>query len=347
MKTLKMLVIVLIAVVTFGQATYAASTFKDVSTKHSNYEDIEWAVSQGLLKGYSDKTFKPNNYLTEAQFAKIFTRYVSPQALKDVTATNETAAVYNFLTSIGLLLNGHTDTSARNKKFTRIQVAKAFYQLYEGKAPSSNTVTIDWMYAQGLTNGKGVSSNKYSDFGSNDLLKRAHISAFFSRYDKMVRDEPLDEGQIVEKLIKNELGNNMELVEYDRIHLTGANEDEYFIYLRDKSASLVDLATNTYIIASHNTTTDTSKILKKWSVQTEFSFLQRESLNNLEQMIIWANTGTDQRLELSVVAANSSGTIFVTPITKTYNSGIFSVEGSNIIIEGDTYRLVNGVLQAE
>ena len=344
MKFIKTMLIVLIACVISGQSTYAAQTFKDVSTKHSNYTEIEWAVSKGLLKGYSDKTFKPSNFLTEAQFAKIYTRYVSPETLEDVDASEETALVYEYLADSGIQLDGHTDNSAKNKNFTRIKVAKVLYQYHEGQAPATNNVAIDWMYEKGLTNGKGVSSNKYTDFGSNDALKRAHISAFFSRYDKMANADPIDESAIVNTLVKDEFGTNLELVSYDRINLTSADEDEYFIYLRDKSASLIDRATNTYIVATYNAFSGKSTVLKKWSETSEFMFLERVSMSNLEQMIVWTNSGADLALELSVIAANSSDAIVVTPITKTYNNGSFYVEAGKLMIDGDSYRLSNGKL---
>ena len=347
MKFVQYVLIVLLLCSSFfmSPSISAQQTFKDVSIKHSNYADIEWAVSKGLLKGYSDNTFRPSNYLTESQFAKIFTRYASPTTLQDVETAKENTTVYQYFKEQGILLPGHTKTSAINKQFTRIQVAKVFYHYYEGKAAPSNTVAIDWMYAKGLTTGKGVSTDKYKDFGSNDPLKRAHISAFFNRFDKVLNAEPLNEQQIVDKIIATELGTKFELIQFDRINLTNAVEDEYFIYLRDKHASLVDFADNIYIVAAYDSSLNQMKVLKKWSDTSEFSFLERVEMNENEQMIVWANVGSDLQLALTVVAANSIGSINATPITKVYKNGAFTINGSYLYIEGDTYRLVNGKLQ--
>ncbi|MEO4052597.1 S-layer homology domain-containing protein [Solibacillus sp. CAU 1738] len=48
-------------------------SFKDIQS-HWAKEDIEAAVAKGLLKGYEDNTFKPNNYLTRVQAVSILVR---------------------------------------------------------------------------------------------------------------------------------------------------------------------------------------------------------------------------------------------------------------------------------
>lgn len=48
-------------------------SFKDVQS-HWAKEDIEDAVAKGLLKGYEDNTFKPNNHLTRVQAVSILVR---------------------------------------------------------------------------------------------------------------------------------------------------------------------------------------------------------------------------------------------------------------------------------
>lgn len=46
-------------------------TFSDVPATHPFYAPIEAAAHAGLVNGYADHTFRPNNNITRAQFAKI------------------------------------------------------------------------------------------------------------------------------------------------------------------------------------------------------------------------------------------------------------------------------------
>jgi hypothetical protein len=45
--------------------------FKDVTSKHWAFEAINFAKAAGIMTGYEDLTFKPNQELTRAQTVKI------------------------------------------------------------------------------------------------------------------------------------------------------------------------------------------------------------------------------------------------------------------------------------
>lgn len=56
----------------FGTNTLVqASSFSDVSDTHSYLEAIEYVKSQGIVNGYGDGTYKPNQTITRAEFTKI------------------------------------------------------------------------------------------------------------------------------------------------------------------------------------------------------------------------------------------------------------------------------------
>jgi hypothetical protein len=54
--------------------TAASSLFGDIKDSHWAAEAISFAVDQGLLRGYPDKLFKPDQYITRAEFATIIFR---------------------------------------------------------------------------------------------------------------------------------------------------------------------------------------------------------------------------------------------------------------------------------
>ncbi len=54
-----------------GNNTNEQSFFNDVSTTDSYYEAIEYVYEQGIVEGYSDGTYKPDQEINRAEFTKI------------------------------------------------------------------------------------------------------------------------------------------------------------------------------------------------------------------------------------------------------------------------------------
>jgi uncharacterized membrane protein len=51
----------------------AGAEFFDVSSGHPNHDAIEYAKNRGIVHGYPDGTFRPDNQVTRAEFAKFIT----------------------------------------------------------------------------------------------------------------------------------------------------------------------------------------------------------------------------------------------------------------------------------
>ena len=76
MKSLKkltsMLVALMMVVSMFSTVAFAQDiTFSDVAEDHAFYQAIYNLVNRGVLNGYEDGTFKPDNTITRAEFAKV------------------------------------------------------------------------------------------------------------------------------------------------------------------------------------------------------------------------------------------------------------------------------------
>lgn len=78
----------------------ARNPFSDVSNYAYYYNAILWAVEQGIIKGYEDGTFHPNETVTRAQFVTLLWRYEgSPSVVSegkmfpDVTDPNYSGAI--------------------------------------------------------------------------------------------------------------------------------------------------------------------------------------------------------------------------------------------------------------
>lgn len=156
-------------------------TFTDVPSGHWAFADVEWAVDRGLIKGYANHTFKPDHKLTEAQLAVIMSRYFNSNIEKTADQGAWYGKYYAYLKANGIVLPGHSNSKVIEMPVNRITIARSLAK--SQNVTGTDKQIIDWMYTNGLTTGRGKSSDKYVDFGSKDNLTRAQISAFFKRMD--------------------------------------------------------------------------------------------------------------------------------------------------------------------
>ncbi len=72
MKKLLMVMMAVMLLFTAMPTGFAATgTFKDVPRNHWAYDAIKAMAEKGVIQGYNDGTFRPNNLITRAEFAKI------------------------------------------------------------------------------------------------------------------------------------------------------------------------------------------------------------------------------------------------------------------------------------
>lgn len=147
----------------------------DAPTDKAVKEEINWAVMNGLIRGYEDGSFKPNKTLTESQFVSILAKYFSLNTSLDGESTvyNEDGA-YTYLKQYKLPLKGYTNVKERNKPVTRGVVAQVLSMTQGG--PSSLVGAYEFLYSNKLTNATTLNAYK-----SNEGLKRSQISSFFKR----------------------------------------------------------------------------------------------------------------------------------------------------------------------
>ena len=75
-KFMKKFALLFILLFTISSIAFAGETvvtqFPDVGSDHWAYNYIMKMAEEGIVNGYTDHTFKPNNNITRAEFAKIF-----------------------------------------------------------------------------------------------------------------------------------------------------------------------------------------------------------------------------------------------------------------------------------
>lgn len=163
------------------------SQFKDVTTDHDAYEAIVWAKNRGIVSGYADGTFKPNDLVTEAQFAKMLSEFLDLEddkgnLIKYTSVSHWADGNYDSLAAYGTPLNAYFDNALRNKPVKRGVVAQAISHL-TGNANSLSD-SINFMIGVGITTGQNPQfegKDLYKFFGAQNNLTRAQIAAFLYR----------------------------------------------------------------------------------------------------------------------------------------------------------------------
>ncbi len=84
------------------------TSFKDVAATNEYHDAIQTLASQGIIKGYSDGTFKPNQPITRGQFSKILTKILGISGKGTVPFTDISAENEYYNSIVALYENGLT-----------------------------------------------------------------------------------------------------------------------------------------------------------------------------------------------------------------------------------------------
>ncbi|MEK4423788.1 S-layer homology domain-containing protein [Solibacillus sp. FSL K6-1523] len=170
----------------FNTKSSAAKTlFKDVPTHHYAYDAIKWAYDFDIIGGYPDGTFRPNQPVTEQQFAKILVTYfdlepVSEELNKFTKREIASDHYYNTLAAYQTPLNGYFDNDIRGRAVSRGVVAQAITHVADGNATLKQSIQflLDHSISSGQ-NPKYEYTNLAKYFGASNNLTRAQVVAFF------------------------------------------------------------------------------------------------------------------------------------------------------------------------
>lgn len=98
--TKKLMALSLAVLMTFAVAIPGlAATFSDVADDSPYKEAISTMVSLGLLKGYEDGSFRPNDTITRAEFAAVMTRAIG---MEGVASGASSASIFTDMTTNGV-----------------------------------------------------------------------------------------------------------------------------------------------------------------------------------------------------------------------------------------------------
>lgn len=149
-------------------------------------EYIYWGVRNGIIKGYEDKTFRPNQQITEAEFAAVLARYVTNidvSKLEKIEGRHWSQHIYNALAEYQLPFKGYNndeikDTGLTRGRIAQIIAAKNGFNLTERQA-------IYYMYENDISNGLIPGELSFESYGADKPVLREQIPGFFYRLNSL------------------------------------------------------------------------------------------------------------------------------------------------------------------
>lgn len=163
----------------------AKQVFKDVPTNHYADDAIKWAYDFNIINGYANGTFRPNQPVTEQQFAQILVSYfdlepVSEELDKFTKKEIPSDANYNTLAAYQVPLNGYFHNSIRGAAVKRGTVAQAIAYIADGQTTLNKA--IRFLLDHDISNGQNAKyeqTNLQHCFGTTNNLTRAQLVLFF------------------------------------------------------------------------------------------------------------------------------------------------------------------------
>lgn len=183
-----------------------AAGFSDVDANSESGKAIQGLVDRGIIRGYSDGTFKPNQHVTRAQAASILgkvlqldTTNIKNPEFKDVGTWHQNYKEIAALAQAGIMPGYANGEFKLYRAITREEMAEILVRAFHLKAPNKVEMPFDdvrvgselydlveALYALNVT--KGASATK---FGPNDVVTRSQFALFITRAEA-VKGKPVD-----------------------------------------------------------------------------------------------------------------------------------------------------------
>lgn len=150
--------------------------FSDVYADFWAADSIRWAKSSGLVEGDQYGFFRPNDPMTEYQFATLLTKFY-----KDLGGSNAEDA-YSVLEKYRVPLMGYESDYYRNNPVTQGTVVQAIAHIQGNKADIESAVY--YLFDEGVIVGDYTDGRAaYEQFGKTDSITNANAVVLFHRLE--------------------------------------------------------------------------------------------------------------------------------------------------------------------
>ena len=210
--------IALIAMLTLSMTPLhaaASSSLKDIKG-HWAEQAILKASKNGIVNGYLDDTFRPNQKVTEAEFLSMLIRSFAEVSTDNTKLKHWADAIYGTAKHHNYPVVGYNDLSARSTAIKRLAVA----ELLAGANGTtySGDQAIQFLLDMKFSNGKTAPTVR--GYKGQDLLTRAEAVVFIENLHMqgMTELQPRPSGG------SSETGSEKPVADGDQVDLTKADE---------------------------------------------------------------------------------------------------------------------------
>lgn len=232
---LKAILLTIVMVLAISHTVMAETTekvFEDLDESHWAYSFVMWAYEEGVVVGYPDGTFKPNNQLKENEFLSMLINAYNPEDLSP-QQEGETwfDRYYNFAQERNWHLKGFEDEAYKKDTMTRGSVAILLANA-SGVETTDEIVAIEYLLETGLSQGKTEAT--VEGYMKDDYLTRAEavtfVKVFTTHFDELYyqpeQSEPVNELEAFEtQLIEVSMDKGLTLDYVEDRNLYHVNDD--------------------------------------------------------------------------------------------------------------------------
>ncbi|KAA0955550.1 S-layer homology domain-containing protein [Sporosarcina sp. ANT_H38] len=188
----------------------AGTSFTDVKPTLNHYDPIMNLAGRGIVKDYSNSTYRPNTQLTRGQASKILalalkldTINVRNPGFKDIDKSNSSYKYIAALENAGLISGFEDNTFKPNTSMTRAHMAKAIdlgFKL-EGKStrnPFRDVSNSAWYvnHVKALVSNKVTKGKSSTTFDPNSSITRTQMASFVVRTENIkVASNPFEKAR--------------------------------------------------------------------------------------------------------------------------------------------------------
>ncbi|MEO4054143.1 N-acetylmuramoyl-L-alanine amidase [Solibacillus sp. CAU 1738] len=219
LKKFSLLLVIVIMSMFSIHNVYASQRFADVPSSHGAYEEINYLVDLGVIKGYTEngKTiFKPNAFVTRGQAAKMVIEstnneplIVSKSSFSDVQVGTELSGYVESAIKLGYFTEYSPGKFGPNVPLTRYEMSKILSKAFQLNEDEYSKLALPFtdvkpsdpyykyisaIYYNGITKGD-TTGTKYN---AKEAVKRSQFASFIARAsnEKYRLDLPVQGGTI-------------------------------------------------------------------------------------------------------------------------------------------------------